>query len=79
MPTFSNNLKSVDEKAEELDWSPKRVRKLIGEGLPVVKIGRQHLINDDTLNQFLRDREAPVPMVTADGNGGSEMPPAVSR
>ena len=59
MPSFSKNLKSVDQIAEERDWSPKRVRTLIGEGLPVVKIGRQSLIYEDTLDQYLHEREAP--------------------
>jgi excisionase family DNA binding protein len=59
MSSFSRNLKSVDEVAEERRWSPKRVRRLICEGLPVVKIGRQRLINDTTLDQYLQKREAP--------------------
>ncbi len=59
MSSFSKNLKSVDEIAEERCWSPKRVRRLIGEGLPVVQIGRQQLINDNTLDHYLREREAP--------------------
>jgi len=59
MSSFSKNLKSVDAVAKERRWSPKRVRKLIGDGLPVVKIGRQNLINNDTLDGYLRDREAP--------------------
>ena len=59
MKNFSKNLKSVDQIANERDWSPKRVRYLIGEGLPVVKIGRQSLIHDNTLDQYLLEREAP--------------------
>ena len=59
MINFSKNLKSVDQIAEERDWSPKRIRTLIGEGLPVVKIGRQSLIYDGTLDQYLLEREAP--------------------
>jgi hypothetical protein len=59
MSNFSKNLKSVDQVAKERHWSPKRVRTLIGEGLPVVKIGRQNLINDNTLDQYLHEREAP--------------------
>jgi hypothetical protein len=61
MPNYSKNLKSVDQIAKERRWSTKRVRTLIGEGLPVVKIGRQSLINDDTLDQYLQEREAPYP------------------
>jgi len=56
----SLNLKSVDETAVDRNWSPKRVRKLITEGLPVVTIGRQNFINAETLDQFLQDREKPV-------------------
>ena len=59
MLNSSKNLKSVDQIAKERSWSPKRVRALIGEGLPVVKIGRQNLIYEDTLDQYLHDREAP--------------------
>ncbi len=59
MSNYSKNLKSVDQVAEARDWSPKRVRTLIGEGLPVVKIGRQSLIHEDTLDRFLQEREAP--------------------
>jgi excisionase family DNA binding protein len=59
MLNYSKNLKSVDQIAKELGWSPKRVRTLIGEGLPVVKLGRQSLIYEDTLDQYLHEREAP--------------------
>ena len=59
MYSFSKNLKSIDETAKERGWSPKRVRKLISDGLPVVEIGRQSLINDQTLDDYLRNREAP--------------------
>jgi hypothetical protein len=59
MSNYSKNLKSVRQTAEERRWSPKRVRTLIGEGLPVVKIGRQSLIHDDTLDRFLQEREGP--------------------
>jgi hypothetical protein len=61
MLNFSKNLKSVDQIAEERHWSPKRVRNLIGEGLPVVKIGRQSLIHENTLDQYLHELEAPSP------------------
>jgi hypothetical protein len=60
MLNFSKNLKSVGQVAEERDWSPKRVRTLIEEGLPVVKIGRQSLIYDGTLDQFLHARETSI-------------------
>jgi len=40
------------------NWSPKRVRMLIDDGLPIVRIGRQMLINDQTLDQYLQEREA---------------------
>ena len=60
MNAFTAKLKSVDEKARELNWSPKRVRALIREGLPVVKIGRQHLINDDSFDQYLHKRQMSV-------------------
>lgn len=53
-------LKSVDETAVARNWPPKRVRKLIAEGLPVVTIGRQKFVNSETLDQFLRDREEPI-------------------
>jgi hypothetical protein len=59
MLNYSKNLKSINQIAEDRDWSPKRVRTLICEGLPIVKIGRQSLIHDDTLDQFLQEREAP--------------------
>jgi hypothetical protein len=59
MLNFSKNLKSVEQAAKERHWSPKRIRTLIVEGLPVVKIGRQCLIHDDTIDQYLREREAP--------------------
>ena len=58
--TFSNNLKSVDETAADHNWSPKRIRRLIHEGLPTVKVGRQNFINSETLDQFLKDRESQV-------------------
>jgi hypothetical protein len=60
MLNFSKNLKSVGQIAEERDWSPKRIRTLIEEGLPVVKIGRQNLIYDGTLDQFLHARETSI-------------------
>jgi hypothetical protein len=59
MSSFSKNLQSVDEIAKERNWSPKRVRALIGDGLPVVRIGRQNLINLDTLDLYLQGRETP--------------------
>jgi excisionase family DNA binding protein len=59
MSNFSKKLKSVDQIAKKRRWSPKRVRALISEGLPVVKIGRQCLIYEDTLDQYLHEREAP--------------------
>ena len=59
MSNFSKKLKSVDQIAKKRRWSPKRVRTLIREGLPVVKIGRQSLIYEDTLDQYLHEREAP--------------------
>jgi hypothetical protein len=59
MPPFSRSLKSVDEIATERGWSSKRVRKLISDGLPVVEIGRQSLISDQTLDNYLRNLEAP--------------------
>jgi len=31
---------------------------LIDDGLPIVRIGRQMLINDQTLDQYLQEREA---------------------
>jgi hypothetical protein len=55
--TFSANLRSVDKTASERNWPPKRVRKLIAEGLPFVLIGRQKFINSETLDQFLKNRE----------------------
>lgn len=58
--SFSSELHGVKEIANECGWSPKRVRLLIREGLPVVKIGRQSLINLHTLDGFLREREAPA-------------------
>jgi hypothetical protein len=60
MLNFSKNLKSVGQIAEDRDWSPKRVRTLIDEGLPVVKIGRQSLIYGGTLDQFLSARETSI-------------------
>jgi hypothetical protein len=59
MPTFTENLQSVDQTAVRNGWSPKRVRTLIRDGLPVVTIGRQSLINPETLETYLREREAP--------------------
>lgn len=59
MSNFSTQLKSVDQIAEEHSWSTKRVRSLISDGLPVVTIGRQSLINVDTFNRYLQDRENP--------------------
>ena len=56
---FSSDLKSIQETADERGWSHKRIRLLIREGLPVVQIGRQALINQRTLDHFLKDREAP--------------------
>jgi len=56
MANFSNRLKSIEDKAKEYDWSPRRIRTLVEEGLPVVEIGRQSLINDDTFDQYLKDR-----------------------
>jgi hypothetical protein len=58
MSNYSKSLKSVDQIAKEHRWSPKRVRTLIEEGLPVVRIGRQNLINDHTFDRFLQNREA---------------------
>lgn len=58
--SFSTNLKSVDETAVGRNWSPKRVRKLVTEGLPFVQIGRQKFINSDTLDQYLKERERSV-------------------
>ena len=58
MSSFSKSLKSIKETAEEYNWSPKRVRALIDEGLPFVRIGRQMLINGHTLDQYLQEREA---------------------
>ena len=55
--SFSKNLKSVDQIAAERKWPPKRIRRLIDEGLPTVKIGRQNFINSMTLDRFLKDRE----------------------
>jgi hypothetical protein len=55
--TFSEDLKSIDETAVVRNWPPKRVRKLIAEGLPTVRIGRQRFINSDTLDEFLKARE----------------------
>lgn len=48
---------TVDEIAERQRWSTKRVRQLIHQGLPTVRIGRQHLINTKTLDTYLRERE----------------------
>jgi hypothetical protein len=59
-PSFSSDLKSVQDIAEDRGWSPKRVRRLICEGLPVVKIGRQSLVNQCTLDRFLEERQAPL-------------------
>jgi hypothetical protein len=56
----STTPKSVDETAVERNWPPKRVRKLIDEGLPTVKIGRQNFIFADTLDKFLKMREDAV-------------------
>ena len=58
--SFSENLRSVDQVAIERGWSPKRIRSLIREGLPVVPIGRQRLVNLETLDRFLAAREAAV-------------------
>jgi hypothetical protein len=57
MLDYTKSLKSVDQIAEENDWSPNRVRTLIHEGLPVVKIGRQNLISERTFDRFLQERE----------------------
>ncbi len=64
MNDYSRNLKSVDDIAKERNWSTKRVRKLIQEGLPVVQIGRQSLISPETLDEYLSDREAPKTVST---------------
>jgi hypothetical protein len=60
MLNYTKSLKSVDQIAQESDWSPKRVRTLILEGLPVVKIGRQSLICERTLDRFLQEREKSI-------------------
>lgn len=57
MISFSQNLCSVNETAKKLRWSTKRVRCLIKQGLPVVQIGRQSLINQETLDDYLRNLE----------------------
>lgn len=59
MSSFSENLRTIKEIAKQNSWSPKRVRSLIGDGLPVVKIGRQSLINIETLDRYLQGREVP--------------------
>jgi hypothetical protein len=58
--TFSTELRSINETADSLNWPPKRVRRLIDEGLAIVKIGRQNFINAKTLDEFLKDREGPA-------------------
>lgn len=63
--SFSSELKSVRETADARGWSHKRVRLLIREGLPVVQIGRQALINQRTLDHFLEGREAPKSTASA--------------
>jgi hypothetical protein len=50
---------SVSETAEAHGWSRKRVYRLIHEGCPTIRIGRQHLIFPNSLDQFLRQREVP--------------------
>ena len=55
--TISEQLESVAETANRTGWSENRVRRLIHEGLPTIKIDRQHLINPKTLDDFLLARE----------------------
>lgn len=55
---ISEQLESVTETANRTGWSENRVRRLIKEGLPTIKIDRQHLINPETLDDFLLARES---------------------
>ena len=50
---------SIKETAKIRNWADKRIRFLIHNGLPTVKIGRQDLIYPDTLDAYLRDLEKP--------------------
>ena len=77
--SFSANLKSVDETAIERNWPPKRVRKLILEGLPFVMIGRQKLINSDSLDRFLKNREKSVSPCNPHANNANRRQHAAGR
>jgi hypothetical protein len=60
---------SVKETSKLRGLSRKRVYVLIHEGCPTVRIGRQHYIYPDTLDNFLRNREVPGCKEPAKGRG----------
>ena len=72
--TFSINLKSIDETAAARNWPPKRVRRLIDEGLPTVRIGRQRFINSNTLDEFVKARETSASDASAPVHGKNAEP-----
>jgi hypothetical protein len=62
---------TVAETAKIHGWSQKVVYRLIHQGCPTVRIGRQHYLYLDTLDSFLRAREVPGSKDLARGRGRS--------
>ena len=58
IPAEKGDLLSVTQFAEEANISGQRVRKMIAdERIRAHKVGEQHVISRDALNQYLVDRE----------------------
>jgi len=58
IPAEKGDLLSVTQFADDAGISGQRVRKMIADGrINAHKVGEQHVISRDELNQYLVDRE----------------------